>query len=136
MPLVEWNEKLSVGVPSVDVQHKKLVGMLNELYDAMQARQSHGALGKVLSGLIDYTAYHFQHEEALFAKTGYPAASAHKKEHEDLIKHFLEVKQKYEDDAVRTLPIEVLNFLRKWLLNHIAGSDKAFGPHLVARGMK
>ena len=52
MSLMEWNEKLSVGVPSIDAQHKKLVAMLNELYDAMQAKHSQEALGKVLDGLI------------------------------------------------------------------------------------
>ncbi len=136
MPLVEWNEKLSVGLPSVDAQHKKLVAMLNDLYEAMQARHSHEALGKVLNGLIDYTVYHFHHEEALFAKTGYPAALEHQKEHDDLTKQVLAVKQKYEDGAAPTLSMEVLNFLRKWLLTHITGSDKKFGPYLSARGIK
>jgi len=32
--------------------------------------------------------------------------------------------------------MEVLNFLRKWLLNHIQGSDKKYGPHLNAKGIK
>jgi len=136
MSLVEWSEKLSVGVPSVDDQHKKLVAMLNDLHDAMQLKQSHEALGKILDDLIDYTAYHFKHEEYLFEKTDYPAALEHKLEHDELTKQVLEVKQKYEDGAAPTLPIEVLNFLRKWLLTHIAGSDKAFGPHLSARGIE
>jgi len=65
MPLMEWNERLSVGVASIDAEHKRLVGMLNELYDAMQARHSQEALGKVLDGLINYTASHFKHEEPL-----------------------------------------------------------------------
>jgi len=95
MPLMEWNEKLSVGVASIDAEHKRLVGMLNELYDAMQARHSQEALGKVLDGLINYTASHFKHEETLFARTGYPAAAAHKKEHDDLTKQVLEVKKKF-----------------------------------------
>ncbi len=46
MSLMEWNEKLSVGVPSIDEQHKKLVAMLNELYDAMQAKHDQDALAK------------------------------------------------------------------------------------------
>jgi hemerythrin len=136
MKLVEWNDKLSIGVSSVDEQHKKLVGILNELYEAVQARQGHEKLGTLFNELIDYTVYHFRHEEALFAKTGYPAASEHKKEHEELTRQVLEKKQKYEDGAASTLPIELLNFLRRWLLTHIAGSDKRSGPHLIAEGIK
>ncbi len=40
MPLVKWNEKLSVGVSIIDDEHKNLVEMLNELYDAMLSKKS------------------------------------------------------------------------------------------------
>ena len=136
MPLLEWNEKLSVGVSIIDDEHKKLVGMLNELYDAMQAKHSEEALGNVLDGLVAYTASHFKHEKTLFAKTGYAAAAEHENEHADLIKQVLEVQKKYQEGATATLSTEVLNFLRKWLLTHILGSDKKFCPHLNANGIK
>jgi hemerythrin len=136
MTLVEWNDKLSIGVSSVDEQHKQLVGFLNELYDAVQARQGHEKLGQLFNELIDYTVYHFSYEETLFTKTGYPAAPEHKKEHDELTRQVLEKKQKYEDGAAPHLPIELLNFLRRWLLTHIAGSDRRAGPHLIARGIK
>lgn len=110
--------------------------MLNELYDAMQAKHSEEALGNVLDGLVAYTASHFKHEETLFAKTGYAAAAEHENEHADLIKQVLEVQKKYQEGATATLSTEVLNFLRKWLLTHILGSDKKFGPHLNANGIK
>jgi hemerythrin len=136
MPLVKWNEKLSVGVSIIDDEHKKLVEMLNELYDAMLSKKSEEALGKLLDGLVAYTAYHFEHEEALFAETGYAAAAEHKKEHDDLAKKALDVHKKYQEGTTATLSTEVLNFLRKWLLTHIVGSDKKFGPHLNANGIK
>ncbi len=136
MTLVEWNEKLSVGVAIIDDEHKNLVGMLNKLYDAMQAKHSEEALGKVLDELVAYTASHFKHEEALFAKAGYPAAAEHEKEHTDLTKQVLDVQKKYREGATATLSTEVLNFLRKWLLTHILGSDKKYGPHLNAKGIR
>jgi len=71
-----------------------------------------------------------------FARTAYPAAAAHKKEHDDLTKQVLDVKKKFQEGATATLSMEVLNFLRKWLLNHIQGSDKKYGPHLNAKGIK
>lgn len=136
MPLVEWNEKLSVGVSIIDDEHKKLVGMLNQLYDAMQTKQSDDALGRVFDGLVAYTAYHFEHEEALFAETGYAAVAEHEKEHADLTKQVLDVQRKYQEGATATLSTEMLNFLRKWLLTHIMGSDRKFGPHLNANGIR
>ena len=136
MPLMTWNEKLSVGVSVIDEEHKQLVNLLNELYDGMQAGQSKESLGKVLDGLIAYVAYHFKHEEDLFAQTGYPAAEEHKKEHDDLTNQVLEVQKKYKAGDTGTLSLEVMNFLRKWLIGHIQGTDKKYTPHLNAKGIK
>jgi hemerythrin len=55
MPLMTWTEKLSVGVGVLDEDHKKLVGMLNELYDAMQAGHGRDSLGRILNALVQYT---------------------------------------------------------------------------------
>lgn len=136
MSLMVWNDKLSVGVPSIDAEHKKLVGMVNELYDAIQAGHGKDVLSKILDGLIDYTATHFAHEERLFAETGYPAAAEHKKLHDDLKKQVLEIQAKFKSGASGTLSLEVLNFLKNWLIVHIQGTDKKYSPHLNAKGVR
>ena len=55
MPLMNWTDKLSVGVAVIDDDHKKLVGMVNELYDAMQSGRGKDSLGRILDGLVQYT---------------------------------------------------------------------------------
>ena len=136
MPLMTWNDKLSVGIATIDNEHKRLVGMVNDLYDAVMAGKGKDSLGKILDGLIDYTKVHFAHEEQFFAKTGYADAVAHKKEHDALAKQVLDVQAKYKSGAVSTLSLEVLNFLKNWLANHIQVSDKKYGPHLTANGIR
>lgn len=135
MPLMTWTDKLSVGVNVIDDDHKKLVNMVNELYDGITAGKGKEALAKILDELVNYTKIHFDREEQLFAKTGYPAAAAHKKEHDDLTKQVLDVQAKYKNGSVATLSLEVMNFLKNWLVNHIQGSDKKYGPHLNAKGI-
>ena len=134
--LLEWNENLSVGVPSVDEQHKTLLRLLNDLFDASQAGRGQAVLGKVLEELADYTVYHFQYEESLFAQTGYSAATDHIKEHDEMIRLVQVQRQNYKDGASEILSEELLKFLRRWLHMHIMGSDKKFGPHLVSMGIK
>jgi hemerythrin len=136
MLLVEWSETLSTGVSKIDDEHKQIVGMLNELYGALQAKRSEEALGKVLDGLVAYTARHFKHEESLFAQTGYPGAAEHKNEHDELTNRVLLMQKDYCEGKSATLPVELLNMLRKWLLTHILISDKKFGPHLNACGIR
>lgn len=135
MPLMTWTDKLSVGVAALDDDHKKLVSMVNELYDAMQAGHGRESLGRILDGLIQYTKMHFAREEKFFAQTGYPAAAPHKQEHEALTRQVLDVQKKYAGGAVATLSLDVMHFLKNWLVNHIQGSDQKYRPHLNEKGI-
>jgi hemerythrin len=133
---MEWSDKFSVGVDSVDRQHQRLVTMVNELFDAMKAGHGKDVLEKTLDSLVQYTVYHFSYEEKLFADTGYPDAERHKHEHEDLTKQALAIQEKVRSGASFALSMEVMEFLKNWLVNHILGSDKKFGPHLLEKGIK
>ncbi|HTZ47337.1 MAG TPA: bacteriohemerythrin [Verrucomicrobiae bacterium] len=132
---MSWNEKMAVGVRLLDTDHQKLVGLLNELYDAVMKGQGKETLGKVLDGLVDYTKIHFAHEEKFFAQTNYPAAAAHKKEHDALTRQVLEVQKKYQRGQTVALSLEVMNFLKNWLVNHIQASDQKYGPYLNSKGI-
>ncbi|MGA2938094.1 MAG: hemerythrin domain-containing protein [Syntrophobacteraceae bacterium] len=63
MALIQWNDSLSVNVVDIDKQHQKLVGMINELNDAMRQGKGKDALGKIVNGLIIYAGTHFKTEE-------------------------------------------------------------------------
>lgn len=136
MPLMSWNDKMSVGVDAFDNDHKKLVAMLNDLFEAVQAGKGKDALGKILDGLVSYTKEHFAREERQMQQHAYPDFAAHKKEHDDLAKQVLEVQKKYNSGQTATLSMEVMNFLKNWLIKHIQGSDKKYGPFMNAKGVK
>jgi hemerythrin len=135
MPLMTWTDKLSVGVAVIDDDHKKLVGMVNELYDAMQAGHGRDKLGAVLDRLVQYTKFHFSREEKFFAETAYPDAAQHKQQHEALTRQVIDVQKKYAAGTAATLSVDVMHFLRDWLVKHIQGSDQAYRQHLNARGI-
>jgi hemerythrin len=135
MALMTWTEKMSVGVKVLDDDHKKLIGMINELQDGLKAGHGKEALGQVLDELVNYTQIHFAREEQYFAQTGYPPASLHKKEHDDLTKQVLEVQAKYKESPLTSLSFEVMDFLKNWLNEHIQGSDQKYASHLNAKGI-
>jgi hemerythrin len=136
MPLMTWTEKLSVGVGMLDEDHKRLVAMVNELYEAMQAGHGRDSLGRILDGLVRYTREHFAREEKLFAQTGYPATALHKQEHDALTRQVLEVQRKHAAGSATTLSLEVMQFLKNWLIKHIQGSDQKYRAHLNANGIR
>ncbi|MCP4220598.1 MAG: bacteriohemerythrin, partial [bacterium] len=81
MALFEWKDTYGVNVKEVDKQHKMLVGMLNELHEAMLSRQSKELLAGIIKGMVDYAGIHFSFEETRMKKFGYKHYDAHKKSH-------------------------------------------------------
>lgn len=135
MPLMTWTESMSVGVKVLDEDHKKLVGMVNQLHDGIMDGHRAEALGKVLDQLVSYTRIHFEREESMFTKTHYPGLATHKKEHDDLIKTALDLQSRYRQGASSMLSLETMSFLKSWLAHHIQGCDKSYSPHLHSHGI-
>lgn len=134
--LFAWGDKFKLGITSIDQQHEKLVGMLNELYAGYISGTAKAVMGGVLDELIAYTATHFKYEEEIFDRTGYSETAAHKHEHEVLVKKVLEVQAQFKADKNAVLSQDVMAFLRNWLMDHILGSDKRYVPHLIAHQIK
>lgn len=132
MAFLTWNESLSVDIPKIDEQHQKLVGLVNSLHDAMMAGKGRDVLGNVLSELIKYTDYHFKTEEAAFARFGYPESDKHRKQHDELVKTAVELKDKM-DAGEMMVTVETLNYLSGWVTNHIKKEDKLYIPFLKGK---
>jgi hemerythrin-like metal-binding protein len=134
MPLLNWNESYSVKIAQIDLQHKKLVEIVNDLHESMKAGKSKEVLGKILDELINYTANHFKTEEDLFDKYGYPDNHVHKRQHSDLVDQVLKFKSNFVSGK-SVISIDLMNFLRDWLTQHIVGSDKKYSSFLNSKGV-
>jgi methyl-accepting chemotaxis protein/hemerythrin len=109
--------------------------MVNDLADAMQQKKSKEAVGRVLNGLAEYTINHFADEERNFAQTNYPEETQHKALHKKLLEQVTELIGKF-NAGEPLVAQDVINFLQDWLINHIKGVDKRYGPHLNKNGIK
>jgi hemerythrin len=129
MSYLQWTENLSVGVPRMDDHHKKLVDLINMLFDAMSGDAT-GAVDTVLGDLLDYTRYHFAEEEKLLAASNYPDLEEHQGIHRAMVKEVLEMRQRYLDAPASVPASEALDFLSKWLMRHIIGKDLRYRPYV------
>ncbi len=136
MPLIEWTAELSVGIESIDEQHKKLVNMINALNDAMLTNSSNELLGKIFTGLAAYTQKHFAYEENMFAEYGYTDSEEHKRQHNELIAQVVELKEKFIENPQGTMSADLMLFLKRWLTNHIMRTDKEYAEFLLSKGVK
>lgn len=134
MSLLTWNKKYKVGITEFDEQHKIIIALINKLYDAMKEGDGKVVLKDILNELIAYTKYHFENEEKYFVKFDYPGKAEHVKEHNDLRKSVSDLKKR-SDELKPVFTMELMTFLKQWLLNHIQGTDKKYGSYLNEKGL-
>lgn len=126
---VEWSDSLSVGIESIDNDHKRLLGMINQLQTAAHYHTDDAMIEKTLNELVDYTKYHFAREEEMMQKNGYPHLEEHKKGHEAMVQQVVRFIDEYRIDQTRTIE-NIIQFLKVWLINHIYGSDQEYVPYI------
>jgi len=126
MALLDWSLGLSVDVPEMDEQHKKLFALVNNLNEAMKQGRARDELVLVFDALAHYTQMHFAAEERFMASIGYPHLAQHKKEHAELMGQVAAFKADY-DAGKAMISIKLLAFLRDWVCSHIQKSDKEYG---------
>lgn len=134
MSYMPWSDDLSVGLESVDEQHRWLVDATNQLHaELVKDTPDRAVMGEIIEGLMDYTMNHFIMEEELFQRHAYPDAAAHKAQHDHFTAQVMDTLVRFEDGE--DVGQETLDFLKNWLINHIMRTDKAYTPFLAAHGV-
>lgn len=131
---VAWRDDLSVGIESIDADHKKLLTLINNLQTAVYYPTGEAFERKALQELVDYTRYHFDREEKLMRDNGYPDYEPHKRQHEAMIAKVGGFMDAYDKDREGTVE-EITAFLKNWLIQHIAGTDQKYSAYLRERGV-
>ncbi len=129
MALFNWSDRFSVGIPLIDSQHKKLVGYLNTLYEAMRAGKGNEALAEILDNLVNYTQTHFKAEEKLMQSHQYPEFPNHYRQHEAFVRKLTEIQQQFNGGGMG-VTLKVANFLKEWLSQHILVTDRKYIPYI------
>ncbi len=135
MPLIMWNDSLSVGLNEIDSQHKVLINLINDLNDAMKAGKGKEVAGKILTELLNYTHTHFGNEEKYFEKFKYPDTAGHIKLHRSFTDKIAEFKKDFESGKAG-LSLQMMDFLSDWLREHIKGTDPKYVPLFKENGIK
>lgn len=133
MPILLWNDRLTLGHDEIDSQHMLLVDMINELYDHLQDGRPEGALLDAIQGLRAYAGYHFAEEERLMLRHGFPELQDHRLAHLDFSER-VDAFTTAAQDAARDTALDILDFLTRWLGEHIQQSDRRFVEALADHG--
>ncbi len=133
--LIQWGPQYFIGINEIDDQHKVLVDLINEVYANFGKSGNKQKVSKVLHELVDYTIYHFGNEEQYFKKFGYSDTENHLKQHTMFVDKIKKIAADFEaGDA--SISIDLVDFLKDWLINHILKIDKKYVKFFKEHGVK
>jgi hemerythrin len=123
MDLIIWKDTFNTGNLRVDNQHKHLVALINELFRNLGGTNKDAVLKNTFTELYDYTISHFTMEETVMREFAYSGFMAHKDQHSQFIIQIRDFKERFMAGEAK-VNLEVLNFLKDWLLKHIMHTDR------------
>lgn len=135
MPLLEWKDEYSVDIEEIDLQHKKIIELINILYEAMNEHKTKDVLEEIIMELTKYTVSHFAVEEQYFEKFGYVNAGSHKLAHKGFVDKVSNFKVDF-NSGKSMLSMEILSFLKAWLIEHIVKIDREYTQCFKENGLK
>ena len=133
--LIHWSDSYSVGYSEIDDQHKKLVEMINQLYEAFLQGKADSITGDIIQKMMDYTILHFTEEEKFFEKHNYPGRASHIAEHRSFVERIEVFRDDFRNESM-TISYEIMHFLRDWLISHIQDSDKEYSKYFKSKAIK
>jgi len=131
---IVWKEEYSVGIQSLDDDHKRLIFLLNQFKTAYDYDTSAEFERQALEQLVEYTRFHFSREEDMMQEAGYEGIEEHKQQHKNMIAQVEEFVGLYNREGHDSLN-EVSTYLTNWLINHINGTDKQYTDVMLKKGL-
>jgi len=130
MSIVEWNDSFLVGVDPFDEHHKHLVTLLNLSFDAFVQVVPTQKFAEIFDELFEYASYHLSSEKFWMIEHSYPKLEEHLKEHNFFVQRLKEIQEDYRQGN-SSVSLDIVIFLKDWLIEHILKSDADYG-HFIS----
>ena len=122
-----FTEEYYTGIAVVDEEHAQLFRIIKRANDLIHEELLHDKYDKimdVLDELRNYTIQHFTDEEEYMESINYEGLESQKKTHEMFVDKLNDINLDDLDDNQQQYLVELVDFLRMWLVNHILKMDK------------
>lgn len=124
--MYSWNDNYKLGVPKIDEQHRRLFELAEELFVLYKDEfcfDKYDRIIQQIGELKDYTIFHFDTEESYMREIGYKKYLSHKVDHDDFIKTVNNIDMNMIDEGHDQFIFELLEFVTKWISDHILEKD-------------
>lgn len=127
--LIPWHEDYGLGLDQIDNQHRRLFILMNEVWEAILPFADSGidTVSRLIRELENYARAHFAEEEAFMRDTAYPRLESHQKAHEAFLARIHKEKEALQEGS--RVSLDLLLFLRDWLISHVLVADRDYAGH-------
>lgn len=122
-----WKDDYSIGIDSVDEQHKNLFLLGKELDEIVKKNEKNDNFADIIlaiSKLLEYTTDHFESEEKYMKSIEYPKLDEQIKEHKKMIDYISQVDIHHMESSQHDTIQSLVDFLGNWILQHILEKDQ------------
>lgn len=122
MSFLQWKPEYSVGVPSVDDEHREMIDMINGVYEGLGEAPDLKEIEKCLEDIFSAISLHFALEERIMRDNAYSEYDEHKEDHEDLLDEIRDLMDEFVADRDSGVK-ELEKRLSEWFSRHFATFD-------------
>jgi len=135
--LVTWSSTYSVGIKIIDEQHKKLLDLVNDMFNHVVGNEAaeRAYFKKIIRQAVEYIKVHFSTEEKILIATKFPGYAEHKKSHDTFILAVVDNIRAFDSGKKMNL-CYFTHFLKDWVLTHIAIMDKEYFDFLKKNALR
>jgi hemerythrin-like metal-binding protein len=130
---VQWQDAWSVGVEEIDLQHARLIVLLDQLTAVVRSKRNTAAQAAALEELRDDVRQHIATEQNYFDRFDYVDIARHVREHERFMRTVDALANRLAIGRTPLSEVEVSD-LGRWLANHLVATDKLYFEFLREQG--
>lgn len=127
--MIKWSDKYSLGIETIDNQHKELFRLANEAYDLLKNEfylDKYDEVVRLIEELKNYAIYHFKTEEKYMLDIEYKKTFSHKVIHNQFVEKVNSIDLEKMDENQEEYLISILQFIVDWIENHILKVDRQY----------
>ena len=119
---MQWKPEYSVGVESMDDEHREMINLINDIYDKLESDPDADQIEQCLGDIFSTISMHFALEERLMRKNNYAEYQPHKDDHEELLDQIRDLMDDFAaGTAVGATRLE--KSLSDWFAGHFSTFD-------------
>ena len=132
MNLLKWKPEYSVGIASVDTEHREMIELINDVYAKLGKSPDAEEVEDCLESIYTAISLHFALEERIMRESSYFEYEEHKDDHENLLDEIRDLMDEFVADT-QTGARVLEKGLSDWFGRHFATFDARLhgklGPH-------